>query len=380
MRELLLAAFLCAFTVSPLFIHAEEEEPIKTETPVVTKFVGERDARGTVHYQKHADADAGMAIPYRLHGSLPSNWDEFDTYYYSFDDVLEESLVLDPASVKVEQITTGGTVKKELTDEAEIVHEDSDNSLHVTFSDLKGTIEADPSTDFIRVSYEASLRPDRMTHGVQDSNDNVVSLEYTVMGIQPASFHRKMQPVTETDRSVEDLVKVYSWKLRIQKKDLATRKALENVEFTLKDSEGNYVLGDGTRSEKETTFRTNSQGILEFPGLDADTYQLEEKNAADGYQLLESPVQLDIRSNLKEDYTLEESVKLESNLDNEKEARITLTDDQNGIIEISILNRKTQDPSRPTKVPTGLFQSGLQWSGLLLASACCAVIISRKRK
>ncbi|WP_276813238.1 SpaA isopeptide-forming pilin-related protein [Faecalibaculum rodentium] len=380
MRELLLAAFLCAFTVSPLVIHAEEEEPIKTETPVVTKFVGERDARGTVHYQKHADADAGMAIPYRLHGSLPSNWDEFDNYYYSFDDILEDSLVLDPASVKVEQITSGGAVKKVLTEEAEITHEETGNSLHVTFPDLKQTIDANPTTDFIRVSYEASLHPERMTHGRADSNDNVVSLEYTVKGIQPASFHRKIQPATRTEKSVEDLVKVYTWKLRVQKEDMDTRKALQNVEFTLKDSEGQYVLSNGTRSDQVQAYKTSADGLLEFPGLDADVYILEEKKAADGYQLLEKPVEIEIKSNLKEDYTLEESVKLESVQDNEKEAKITLTDEQKGVLELSILNRKTQDPSRPSKVPTGLIQSGSMWLGLLLASGSGVWLVSRKRK
>lgn len=375
MRELLLAAFLCASAFFPLVVHAEEE-PIKTETPVVSKFVGERDAQGNVHYQKQADADAGIAIPYRLHGSLPSNWNDFETYYYSFDDVLEDSLVLDPASVKVELITSGGAVKKVLTDEAEISYEDRDNSLHVTFSDLKKTIDADPATDFVRVSYEASLHPERMTHGVLDSNDNVVSLEYTILGVQPASFHRKMQPATLTDRSVEDLVKVYTWKLHIKKEDFTTRKSLKDVEFTLKDSEGQYVLSDGTRSDKEVSYKTDANGLLVFPGLDADTYLLEEKKAASGYKVLDDPVTVEIDSNLKEDFAGEDAVKLETSLDNEKEARITLTDEQNGILELLILNRK----SKPDNVSTGLAQSGAIWLGLILASGCGAYIVSRKRK
>lgn len=377
MRELLLGALLCAGASLPMTISAEEE-PIKTETPVVVKYVGERDAQGNVHYQKHADADAGVAIPYRLQGSLPSEWETFDTYYYSFDDQLDDSLVLDPASVKVEQVTTGETVKKDLTQSAEILFENRSNSLHVTFSDLKCLIEADPTTDIIRVSYEASLHPERMKHGTTDSNNNVVSLEYTMKGVQPASFSRKLLSSTTTERSVEDMAKVYTWKLRVEKEDLNTRKALKAVEFSLKDSEGNYVRADGTRSATKATYKTNGKGILEFPGLDADTYELEEVKTAEGYVLLKDPIKLQIKSSVPDTSTLDDEVTLTATASDETNAKITLTDEQNGVLELTVLNR--QKPTSGNNANTGLFQSGMQWIGLLLASTCGGAIISRKRK
>ena len=48
-----------------------------------------------------ADASTGVEVAYRITGTLPSNWDDFTTYYYEFHDALDRQLVIDVASVKI---------------------------------------------------------------------------------------------------------------------------------------------------------------------------------------------------------------------------------------------------------------------------------------
>ena len=84
---------------------AVQEE--KIATPTVEKQIAEVKPDGTLMWGDVADAEAGVEVPYRVVGTLPSNWDDFDTYHYEFSDALDPQLVIDLSSVK---ITLGGGV------------------------------------------------------------------------------------------------------------------------------------------------------------------------------------------------------------------------------------------------------------------------------
>ena len=79
----------------------------KIATPTVEKQIAEVKPDGTLMWGDVADAEAGVEVPYRVVGTLPSNWDDFDTYHYEFSDALDPQLVIDLSSVK---ITLGGGV------------------------------------------------------------------------------------------------------------------------------------------------------------------------------------------------------------------------------------------------------------------------------
>ncbi|MCD8157630.1 MAG: isopeptide-forming domain-containing fimbrial protein [Clostridiales bacterium] len=75
----------------------------KTSVPEVDKkVIDEDDSEGTTSdWQESADYDIGDDVPFQLTGTLPSNYADYDTYYYAFHDEEDAGLTFNPDSVKV---------------------------------------------------------------------------------------------------------------------------------------------------------------------------------------------------------------------------------------------------------------------------------------
>lgn len=69
----------------------------KSDVPSVDKKVDDKNdsdtSEDTINWQDTADYDAGDIIPYRIKGTLPSNYDEYKYYYYKFVDTMEHMTV-----------------------------------------------------------------------------------------------------------------------------------------------------------------------------------------------------------------------------------------------------------------------------------------------
>lgn len=106
------AAALCsiALCATPVYASSGSDEVEKIESPTVQKEIAEVGQNGALSWGDVADAQVGVEVPYRITGTLPSNWDDFDTYYYEFHDMLDPQLVIDASSVKI-TIAGGGGIR-----------------------------------------------------------------------------------------------------------------------------------------------------------------------------------------------------------------------------------------------------------------------------
>lgn len=74
----------------------------KVGVPTLTKQVLEvNDSTGSTVWQDTADYDVGDVIPFKLTGTLPSNYDSFSGYTMIFQDTLQQNLTLNTSSIKI---------------------------------------------------------------------------------------------------------------------------------------------------------------------------------------------------------------------------------------------------------------------------------------
>ena len=155
----------------------------KSSLPTVYKFI-KNDATGS-DWAKAADSQIGQNVDYKLTGTVATALASYDTYYYSFSDVLSSGLTADSSSVKVmvQNPATGDAAQTETQVRADdyTVSLDSDtNTLTVTINDLKtvkdtnGNAIAITSNSVVNVYYTAKLNNEAMV--ASNSNDNTVTL------------------------------------------------------------------------------------------------------------------------------------------------------------------------------------------------------------
>lgn len=88
----------------------------KSDVPSFEKKLKDsNDTEGTLSdWQDAADYDINDAVPFKLEGTVASNYADYDTYYFAFHDVEENSLTFNKDSVKVyvddAEITSGYSV------------------------------------------------------------------------------------------------------------------------------------------------------------------------------------------------------------------------------------------------------------------------------
>lgn len=295
----------------------------KSEVPSFEKKIKDtNDTKGTTtDWQDSADYDIGDQVPFKLEGTVASNYDDYKTYYFAFHDVEEEGLTFNKDSVKVyvdgKQITSGYNVVTNPTDRC---------TFEVIFNDLKNIADVKAGSK-ITVEYTSELN-DKAVLGSQ-GNVNKGKLEF--------SNNPNNEQVGKPEKPGEtpwDNVIVFTYKVVVNKVD-ENNQPLTGAEFTLKK-----VLSDGTektidviKSEDETSFT--------FKGLDDGDYILEETKTPDGYNTISS-----IKFTVNADHTIEwdgtnRTGVLKDLTGNRITGEITFTKDiSEGSLSTNIVNRK----------------------------------------
>lgn len=233
------------------------------------------DTEGTTtDWQDVADHDIGDAIPFKLEGTVPDDYVEYDSYYFAFHDEEEAGLTFNPKSVKVsvdgDEITTGFEVKTSTNDGC---------SFEVVFSNLKD-IKAVHAGSKIRVEYTATLN-DKAVIG-DDGNLNKAQLEYS----------NKPSVTDSRGKTVWDNVVVFTYQVVVNKyaNSVAEDNKLKGAEFTLTKK-----LKDGTT--KDITVAKSQDGVrFTFKGLDDGEYTLTETVTPEGYNTIE-PITFKVSAN-----------------------------------------------------------------------------------
>ena len=250
------------------------------------------------------DAHIGDSINFRITGTLPSNYADYETYFYQFNDTLSAGLKYN-GDAKV--YVVNGSAKAEIqtgfvVDPAQAATTGG-GTLTITCNDLKaisGVTINENST--IVVEYTAELTADAKIG--QPGNENKVTLKYSNNPNQTGSG------APSTSDTPEDKVLVFTYELDVTKVDGQDKSIkLKDAEFVLLKSDKSMVAEvangkfvkwvavpaavDGTITYPEGTKLTSDiNGKFIIAGLDADTYYLQETKAPAGYNLVEEPVKI----------------------------------------------------------------------------------------
>lgn len=302
-----------AYTSYILKIVSDTETNAKLDVPTVVKKVQENSDKV---WQDAADYNIGDTIPYKLTGTLPTNYDKYTKYAYKFHDEMSAGLTLDPASIKVK---IDGT---EIASSKYTVTQDAgSNSFTVAFADLKTLDTPTTSNSSIVVEYNCKLNSNAVigAHG----NPNTVYLEYSN---NPNRGGEGDFGKTPKDKNI-----VFSYKVIVNKKD-ENNDPLVGAEFTLykKTATGKEAITrftiDNTMAANKTTFTYN--------GLDAGKYVLEETKTPAGYNSIE-PVEFTIKAEYDKVSDDPKLTKLESL------GVLTFTADKNaGSLSADVVNNK----------------------------------------
>lgn len=279
------------------------------------------DTEGTTtDWQDVADHDIGDAIPFKLEGTVPADYDaEYTSYYFAFHDEEEAGLTFNSNSIKVyvddAEIKTGFEVKTSTTDGC---------SFEVVFSDLKD-IEAVHAGSVIRVEYTSTLNPNAVIGG--NGNLNKAQLEYS----------NNPRDTSSKDKTVWDNVVVFTYQVVVNKyaNSVAENNKLPGADFTLTKK----LNGDTTKVIAAVKSPDGKQ--FTFKGLDDGEYTLTETVTPEGYNTIE-PITFNVSANheINWDGTGNRSALLESLTGNKGTGEITFTSDKGtGALTTDIINK-----------------------------------------
>lgn len=277
----------------------------KVGVPTSDKKVDDKnDSKSTedgVNWKDSADYDIGDAVPFRLHGTLPENFDSYKTYKYIFHDQESEGLTFNnDVTVKV------GDVEVPKDGNYQVITSSAADgcTFEIKFDDLKALKNADgtPITvtkdSNIYVYYTSTLNE----HAVIGStgNPNEMYLEY--------SNNPNAGGNGDTDKTPKDKVIVFTYKVVANKVD-EKQKALPGAAFELfkyvKVSEGwgwKSLGVKGARDNGNGTYTVDSEPTTEFSwnGLDDGKYRIVEVVTPSGYNSIE-PIEFEVTAEHQED-------------------------------------------------------------------------------
>lgn len=304
-------------------VNSDVEISPKSDVPNFEKKIQDtNDTKGTTtDWQDSADYDIGDQVPFKLEGTVASNYDVYKTYYFAFHDVEEEGLTFNALSVKVyvdgKQITSGYDVVTNPTDGC---------TFEVVFNDLKNIADVKAGSK-ITVEYTSELN--RNANLGNQGNVNKGKLEF--------SNNPNNEQVGKPEKPGEtpwDNVIVFTYKVVVNKVD-ENNQPLTGAEFTLKK-----VLSDGTEKTIDV-IKSEDKTSFTFKGLDDGDYILEETKTPDGYNTISS-----IKFTVNADHTIEwdgtnRTGVLKDLTGNRITGEITFTKDiSEGSLSTNIVNRK----------------------------------------
>ena len=263
-----------AYTAYILEVVGDVTAAAKLSVPTVEKKV--RDINDTADgditdnpWQDSADHDVGDMIPFRITGTLPANYADYDAYTYQFTDTMSAGLTYQ-ADARV-YVDNGG-VETEITAQANIAPAIAapGATLTVSIPDLKlltGVTVTQSSRIVVR--YTAQLNSSAVTGGA--GNPNTVTLTYS-NDPNPGGSGTGVTP--------PDKVTVFTYQLLIDKVDEGSS-ALSGAGFTLykKDHLGAWQTVEAIAAGAATSFT--------FRGLDDGDYKLVESETPAGFNTME---------------------------------------------------------------------------------------------
>ena len=310
-----------SYTKFILRVIKDETVSPKSSIPSVDKTINDT-IDGT--YSEHEDFDINDTAYYKWTGKLPSNLKDYETYYYKFYDTLPTGIEY----VQFEQIYLEGH-------DGNVVHSFYDAKTSTQMPDgIKATINGKnvelefedlwtlyPSilpTHKIIVKYSARVTRDAL---IAEPMTNSVYVEFSNDPNAEGEGSKGTTP--------EDVAHAFTFQINVDKYDADNKdKKLEGAEFKLyyertendvivkyyaqviteeMIAEGTIINGTAvdaddlgvvygwtTDEDAASVLDTDSKGAISLRGLDEGIYYLKETKAPAGYNLMETPVKIEI--------------------------------------------------------------------------------------
>ena len=330
----------------------------KSISPVLKKEVGEityEADKETIVWSDAADTGLGDRIPYRLTGTLPSNYNAYDSYSYNFRDSYEDGIEAELSSVRVYILEQGSQNEKDITEGARIYIDD--NCLNIEFDDLTKVYPEYKKDDLIIVEYDAYINENASLGS--DPNDNTAYIEYSR---SPTNM--------SLAKSKNSRCRVYTWQLNVYKADKESKEGLEGAQFTIRDSRGRYVNTDGSRSESltdESVWTSDQYGKFTVQRIDSGAYLIKEIEAPEGYTGGISSELL-----LEADYEDESKLKLDLTVKGDDSETGSVKAEE-GLAVIKLENEKL-----PPNPHTADESKRYLWTALIIVSAVILSLAAKK--
>ena len=344
----------------------------KYSVPSVDKSVQDTDGS----WGESADWEIGSDVPFKLEGTLPTNYEDYEAYKYVFHDTLNSALKYN-GDVKVyvqngdakTQILSGFTVAPDAAATA------GGGTLTVTFNDLK-TVTGVSSTSQIVVEYTAELLSTAVIGG--SGNKNEVYLEYAN---DPNATGKGTTGNTKTDE-----VLVFTYELDVTKvdgKDGTT--TLANAEFVLLSSDktkaakvSNGKLVEWVTVPEGTKLTSGGDGKFVIAGLDAGGYYLRETKAPAGYNLLGNDIGITITATLDKSENSPSLTALKISVQNGPDATAT---ESNGNVTMGIVSTVVENVAGVQLPLTGGIGTTVFYiAGSVLVLTAAVLSVTRKRR
>lgn len=343
----------------------------KYSVPSVDKSVQDTDGS----WGESADWEIGSDVPFRLEGTLPTNYEDYEAYKYVFHDTLNSALKYN-GDVKVyvqngdakTQILSGFTVAPDAAATA-------GGTLTVTFGNLK-MIAGVSSSSKIVVEYTAELLSTAVIGG--SGNKNEVYLEYAN---DPNATGNGTTGNTKTDE-----VLVFTYELDVTKvdgKDDAT--TLANAEFVLLSSDktkaarvSNGKLVEWVTVPEGTKLTSGNDGKFVIAGLDAGSYYLRETKAPAGYNLLGNDIGITITATLDKSENSPSLTALKIRVQNGPDATAT---ERDGDVTTGIVSTVVENVAGAQLPLTGGIGTTVFYiAGSVLVLTAAVLSVTRKRR
>lgn len=263
-----------SYTAYILQVVGDATTSVKSDVPSSEKKVkdiNDSTETETTNWQDAADWDIGDEVPFKIEGTLPSNYDKYKTYTLKFHDKEQEGLTFKRDTVKVfiddVEIKTGFDVVEKPGD---------GDTFDVVFENLKTTKAKNGSK--VRVEYKSVLNENANLG--KPGNKNTMYMEF--------SNNPNNEQGGETGKTPEDTVIVFTYKVSVNKVNENNEK-LDGAEFTLEKN----VNGVWKTIEKVPG---TAGDVFEFKGIDDGEYRLTEKRAPDNYDMLSDPICFTVRA------------------------------------------------------------------------------------
>ena len=355
-------------------VRVVEDVTIKSKSDVPSfekKIKDTNDTTGTTSdWQDSADYDIGDQVPFKLEGTVASNYDDYKTYYFAFHDIEEKGLTFDPTSVKVYVENANGTTEI-TTDTSLYTVNYTENAkladgctFEVVFNNLKDITSVTAGSK-IRVEYTSLLNESAVLGN--EGNVNKAKLEF--------SNNPNSDQTGKPDKPGEtpwDNVIVFTYQVVVNKyaNSVSDANKLTGAEFTLSKK-----LKDNTTKDIAVVKSTDGTTFT-FKGLDDGDYILTETVTPDKYNTID-PIKFTVAADHKIVWETEDRTDILTELNgNAASGKITFTATKNdGKLETNVINKSGSSLPETGGIGTTIFYV----VGVILMLGAGVLLVTKKR-